>query len=36
MPEQQQTGIAIEGLATFRKALKSVGAELPKMLQNHL
>ena len=36
MPEQQQTGIAIEGLATFRKALKSVGAELPKMLQKEL
>lgn len=36
MPDQAQQGIAIEGLADFRRALKSVGAELPKMLKQEL
>lgn len=36
MPDQAQQGIAIEGLTDFRRALKSVGAELPKMLQKEL
>lgn len=30
------TGVAIEGLAAFRRALKSISDELPKMLQKEL